>query len=192
MSEVFSDTKPEIICGVLMVVFSSLTVIERRLKIGIIWFWILGMSVSGYFLWVGSDLVAFLQFILSTLGAIGLYYHSLALGEYVPFEMDRRSRTDSPESAKPVVRSIMSRILPALLPGFLGVVVAFCVRQALVLLRDSGLVASASFRSHHPGAALGGILQSSYLISFEVLGLIFLACFVGAGAMSRSKFGEKL
>jgi NADH:ubiquinone oxidoreductase subunit 6 (subunit J) len=130
--------------------------------------WVAGLGIGGIYLTIGAELLAVVQWILSTLVAISFVFFAVMFGEY--------NATES--------RTVRQRLLQGALSLALGGAFA-----AVIYLGVSGLP-EASLVNVGPaeGAdlmSIGKSLIQENLLSLEILALTLFLVLVGAGVISR-------
>lgn len=128
--------------------------------------WVAGLGAGSIYLTIGTETLAIVQWIVSTLVAISFVFFSAMLGEY---RAGKREMT----------RASWVRLGLALLiaAGFVS-----------LIWRGAGAVSESSFAVPETGndlAALGRSLVENHLLSLEVLGLTLFLVLVGGGVIAR-------
>ncbi|HUP56101.1 MAG TPA: NADH-quinone oxidoreductase subunit J [Bdellovibrionota bacterium] len=132
--------------------------------------WVAGLSAGALYLTLGAELLAIVQWIVSTLVTISLLFFSSMYGS-------------SQESRKPgEPRSFLRRCLPVLLPMLLG------LTFAAIIWHGGGHLPDESLAVPQDGSglqALGKALTEKHLLSLEVLALTLFLVLIGGGVVAR-------
>jgi NADH:ubiquinone oxidoreductase subunit 6 (subunit J) len=128
--------------------------------------WIAGLSAGALYLTVGAELLAIIQWIVSTLVAIAILFFSSMYGQSRELPEGR--------GARPVLKIL----LPLLLGLAFGVIIwhgaGFVDNDSLVPAGDGGDL-----------QAMGRELIQKHLLSLEVLSLTLFLVLVGGGVIAR-------
>ena len=134
--------------------------------------WVAGLGIGAIYLTLGAEVLAIVQWIVSTLVAISFVFFSAMFGEYGPgegFKFDRR-----------------------LIKTGLGVLVGAAF--AWVIWFGAGQLPEEQLVQPVEGtdiAALGKALTGQHLLSLEVLALTLFLVLVGGGVIARPDGGDQ-
>jgi NADH:ubiquinone oxidoreductase subunit 6 (subunit J) len=139
--------------------------------------WIAGIATGCIFLTVGAETLAVIQWIISTLVAIALFFFAVMFGEY---------ESKQPELAheKRSLREKLDRktVVSALIATVIGA--AF----ALIIYLGSSDLSVGQAPTPAAGndlASLGKVMVENHIISLEVLALTLFLILVGGGVVAR-------
>jgi NADH:ubiquinone oxidoreductase subunit 6 (subunit J) len=130
--------------------------------------WVAGLSAGALYLTLGAELLAIVQWIVSTLVTISLLFFSAMFG--------------STQERKRSGESVVRKILPVLLPMLLGLLFAAIVWHGGGMIPDEALTPTQESNGLH---ALGKALSGRHLLSLEVLALTLFLVLVGGGVVAR-------
>jgi NADH:ubiquinone oxidoreductase subunit 6 (subunit J) len=131
--------------------------------------WVAGLAVGGIYLTLGAELLAVVQWVVSTLAAIAFLFFAVMFGEY---------RSEEREPAR-------QRAAMGVVAGLAGAAFAAAVAYAA---REITPAAPAS-PERHDLLAQGLSLVQQHLLSLEILGLTCLLVIVGGGVIARPEAG---
>jgi NADH:ubiquinone oxidoreductase subunit 6 (subunit J) len=158
-----------------VVVFALLAVFSRNMQRSILALWMMGISLSGFFLLEGVGFLAVLQGFVSTGMALSLVFFSLLFGEWKVLK--------EPESLKQRMRLVFSVGLGACFGGL--------VWEGAQLFLSSGLMQKNSATHAQGLGALGKVLNTEQALSFLIFVLIMLFVMVGSGVVARLELKAK-
>jgi len=134
--------------------------------------WVAGLGIGALYLTIGAELLAVVQWVVSTLVAISFVFFSVMFGEY--------NAADQPNARE--------RIVPVLITGVLGAAFAaviwiganeFPELQSILPVEGSDLL------------SMGKSIANEHLISLEVLALTLFLVLVGGGVVARPEDDER-
>ncbi len=152
-------------CAVLATFLSDL----RRAALAL---WLSALSVGGLYLALGAEVLAIVQWILSTLATISFLFHSVMFGEYGTTAVPARGR------------GWVSAIGPLLAGGAFGWIILLGFAQF------SQKISLGFWAEEIPIQGLsemGSVLASKHLLSVEILGLTLFLVIVGVGVIARAE-----
>lgn len=165
------------ICCALVLGGAAMACFVGDLRRAVLALWVCSLGVGGLYLFMGAELLAIIQWIVSTLISIAFVFYAVMFGEYGV--NDRR----------PLPR----RIIDAIQPVALGL--AFTAVIWLGGGHLSGVVAEAGASFPHAPdgssmagqdlAVLGKALAEDHLLSLEILALTLFLVIVGSGVVAR-------
>jgi NADH-quinone oxidoreductase subunit J len=163
------------LCSAVALISALLATFLNSIRHAVLSLWICGLAVGGLFLSQGAELLAIVQWVISTLAALSFIFYSIMLGEY-------HARNHAPFKAK-----LTAAILPVLAGlGFAGVI---------GLGSYSLIVEQFSFEApsvvSHDLVTLGNSLMERQFLSLQILGLTLFLVVVGAGIVARSELERK-
>jgi NADH:ubiquinone oxidoreductase subunit 6 (subunit J) len=142
--------------------------------------WIAGIATGCIFLTVGAETLAVIQWIISTLIAIALFFFAVMFGEYESNQNETRT-----------LREMLNRktIVSALIATVIGAAFAFIIYLgASDLSGGEAPVAAAG----NDLASLGKVMVENHIISLEVLALTLFLILVGGGVVARPESSDDL
>jgi NADH:ubiquinone oxidoreductase subunit 6 (subunit J) len=134
--------------------------------------WVTGLGVGGIYLSLGAELLAVVQWSVSTIAAISFFFYATLFGELGVAD-DRPAR---------------QRALACVLPGAAGLAFAVVVvvsAQRLLGWTISDLVEAAQPAENQTLARMGRRLVEGHLPALQVLGFLLFLVVIGAGALAR-------
>jgi len=142
--------------------------------------WLCGLSCGGLFLFAGAEVLAVIQWIVSTLVAIGFFFYAVMFGEYGvsdPRPLTKRLASFAPALALGIAFSCVIVIgMPrSNHEGLLGDVEAAkdVERSPLESTEGRNMV------------ALGKSITKDHLLSLEIMALTLFLVIVGSGVIAR-------
>ncbi len=155
------------ICGTITLLAAASAACLGDLKKAILALWVTGLAIGGVYLSVGAELIAVVQWIISTLVAISFIFYAVMFGEYGVGD----SRSFSSK--------LLSSLLPILVGGAFAAMLWMGVREtALKSIRAAEVEAGTS-------ETLGMLMAGHHFLSLELLGLTLFLTIVGAGVIAR-------
>jgi NADH:ubiquinone oxidoreductase subunit 6 (subunit J) len=152
------------ICGILATGAAIMAAFLGDVRRAVLALWITGLAVGGVYLGLGAELLAVVQWIVSTVVAISFIFYAVMFGEY------------GLGDERPPLRRAFTAVLPMLLGlAFMGV----------VWLGTQDLAAPEAGAGGPGLARLGQLLMQEHFISLEVLGLTLFLMIVGSGVIAR-------
>ena len=158
-----------VLCAVITIAGAVAATFMDDVRRAILALWISGLGVGGLFLSSGAEMLAIIQWIISTLGVLSFIFYSVMFGEY------------HLKDTRPLKPKLISVILPVLGGSAFTALIWTGTRD---LPRLSEGVAGPQDM-----AALGKLLTENHLVSLEVLGLSLLLTIVGSGVIARTEGG---
>lgn len=134
--------------------------------------WIAGLAMGAIYLTIGVELLAIIQWIVSTLVTVSFVFFAVMFGEFNP-------------SALPQKRKINWLMFLSLCLGlaFIGVI--------WLGIRGFPAQSQSSSLGLSDLTSMGKILTQEYFLSLEILGLILFFVLVGGGVISRFEGDEQ-
>ena len=142
--------------------------IARSILGAILALWVAGLGVGAIYLTLGVELLAVLQWVLSTLVAISFVFFSFMFGEYGP------DNSPQPVEGRHLLKIGLIALLGA---GFAWVISFGAAHLPHVDLKT--VLEGADV------AAIGANLTNRHILSLEVLALTFFLVLVGSGVIAR-------
>ena len=141
--------------------------------------WVCGMCFGAIFLSFGAEVLAVVQWIVTTLVGISLLFFSSMFGELGSKEITEISDSSARKERFDLVQAAM-----------VGIAFAAVLGAALLRFRPdadwmSHLASDSGPFTGQDLQALGGLLTEKHLISLEVLGVTLLLILVGGGVLAR-------
>lgn len=175
------------ICGVLTLGAGLLACIMTDMRRAVLSLWVCSLGVGGIYLAMGAELLAIVQWIVSTVVAIAFIFYAVMFGEYV-------SRDRDSEKIPPSKR-ILQAVLPALIgAGFSTVIIFGANHLPTIQPVEVGPVPTldgAQVVERKNVAVLGQVLTEHHFLSLEILGLMLFLVIVGSGVIARPERLEK-
>lgn len=158
------------ICAGISLAAAAAATFVGDIRRAILALWVAGLGVGGLYLSLGAELLAVIQWIVSTLVSISFVFYAVMFGEYgVP---DRRTISEK------AVSCLSSLGLGA---AFAGVIV-LGGRDLPGMMGAELLVRPVA----NPGVmTLGRALADDYFLSLEILALTLFLVIVGSGVVAR-------
>ena len=155
------------VCAIITVTGALAATFMNNVRGAILALWICGLGVGGLFLSFGAEMLAIVQWIISTLGVLSFVFYAVMFGEYHLRDL------------RPFKVKLTSAILPML---------GGCAFTSLIWVgtRDLKMVAE-TVPAGQDMAALGKLLTENHLVSLEILGLSLLLAIVGSGVIARTE-----
>ena len=146
--------------------------------------WLTGLGVGGLYLLMGAELLAIVQWVVSTLVAMGFLFYAVMFGEY--------GLGDS----RPPLKRAAAAFFPTLLgAGFVAVLwygaselKGFTDIQPEAF-RTSGMTAQNLGETNL--TLLGRVLADEHLLSLEILALTLFLVVLGSGVVARPEEKQK-
>lgn len=138
--------------------------------------WLAGLGSGGLFLSLGAELLAILQWVVSTLVAVSFIFYAVLFGEYGQGGKGAETAADAP-----AFKTYSSAVL-------LGA--GFC---AVIGLAGSEISVPHDALGSKAGdlAVIGAAVSEDYLLALEIFALTLFLVIVGAGVVARPDVGEK-
>jgi NADH:ubiquinone oxidoreductase subunit 6 (subunit J) len=137
--------------------------------------WIAGLAMGCLFLTLGAETIAILQWIISTLVAISLFFFAVMFGEY-----ERETKSPTLFNRKFIVSMILATAL--------GAAFAFIIYLGANELSGGPAITTNQVNDL---ASLGKVIVENHIVSLEVLGLTLFLVLVGGGVVARPEATEK-
>ncbi len=163
-----------IACGVAAVASAGAATFIGNIRRAIISLWICGLMVGGLFLSLGAEVLAIVQWIVATLGALAFMFYAVMFGE--------KEHEDK--------RPVKQRVLVSILPILIGVGFTLLVWSGT----QSQISNSAEMIISEPpqnASVLGISISENHFLSLEVLAIMLFLAIVGTGVMARSDEGDQ-
>jgi len=152
--------------AVVLVAASVFATFSKNIRSSILALWICGLGTGAFYLTVGTELLAIVQWIVATIVAISFIFFAVTFGEY--------SKADNPTGGRSTLFTILGVSIGILLPALLWLGLGPTPDSAL------GSPADASDLG-----AIGTKLVSENFLSLEILGVSLLVAIVGGGVIAR-------
>lgn len=137
--------------------------------------WIAGLGLGGLYLMMGAELLAMIQWIISTLVSIAFIFHSVLFGEY---------GGSAPAPASKAARA--QKLVTSCLAGLaFGAVIWFATRD---LALETGM--PEGFQGAGDLFSLGKAISEQHMLAFEIFGLTLFLVVIGAGVIARPEDGK--
>lgn len=146
----------------------------RQMKGAILALWVAGLGVGAMYLNIGAELLAIIQWIISTLVTISFVFFAVMFGEY---------NTVEPKANR-------SRLLMTLMGVLLGAGFALTVWLGTSSLSTNLLSEIGQNVAKSDLNLIGQTLTQENLLSVEVMGLTLFLVLVGGGVVARAERGE--
>jgi NADH:ubiquinone oxidoreductase subunit 6 (subunit J) len=131
--------------------------------------WIAGLAMGCLFLTLGAETIAILQWIISTLVAIALFFFAVMFGEY-----ERETKNQSLFNRKFIVSMILATVL--------GAAFAFIIYLGASEFPSGQILTTNQVNDL---SSLGKVIVENHIVSLEVLGLTLFLVLVGGGVVAR-------
>ncbi|MFL5812040.1 MAG: NADH-quinone oxidoreductase subunit J [Bdellovibrionia bacterium] len=153
--------------------------VVQGMRQAILSLWIAGLAMGCIFLTVGAETLAVLQWIISTLVAIALFFFAVMFGEYESQQREKRS-----------LRQMLNRkvIVSTLIATAIGAAFAAIIYLGSADLPGGPIPAPAAGNDL---ASLGRVMVENHIISLEVLALTLFLILVGGGVVARPESGDR-
>ena len=150
------------------------------MRLAVFFLWIVGMGAGGIYLSAGAELLAVIQWIVSTLLAISFIYYSVMFGEYKVSDSSKISR------------KLILLILPVLAGAGLATVLWFAARQLPDMPTTDVFSLTVRASNSIKGVAdLGKSLVQDHLLSLEILALTLFVVVIGSGVVARPEVKDE-
>jgi NADH:ubiquinone oxidoreductase subunit 6 (subunit J) len=160
------------LCCSITLIGAILATFAGDLRVSILALWVAGLGTGGVLLSLGAELLAVVQWIVSTLITLGLLIYGISYGEH------------GVSDTRPRAQRGVSAILPVLLGLSFSAVIWLGTRH----LPAAGVFEPAAGQDL---AALGKALLDRHLLSLEVLAVLLFLALVGAGVLARPEEEQK-
>ena len=154
----------------------GLATFSRRIRSAILALWVAGLAIGAVYLTLGAELLAIVQWIVSTIVAISFVFFAVMFGEYSSTGIRENSSSvpDRNLSRRGGLISISAVVLGSLFPVLIWLGSGHLPESMLVLPTvDNDL------------ASLGRKLAQEDFIALEVLALTLFLVLVGGGVIAR-------
>ncbi len=169
----------------MVLVFSGLTLgfvfmaaFVTPIRYAILALWVAGLGVGAIYLTIGAELLAIIQWIISTLITISFVFFSVMFGEY----------NDRVESVQTQSKKISGNFLLTFLSGLMGVGFTLIIWQGT---KDLPMGIPDSLPQLVDLSMMGRLLTQENLLSLEVLALILFLVLLGGGVVARFEGEEE-
>ncbi len=140
--------------------------------------WITGLAMGCVFLTVGAETLAILQWIISTLVAIALFFFAVMFGEY---ESEKREHA-------PFYKTLNRKmVVSAIIATVIGLAFAAIIHLGA---SDFSIAQTPAPASGNDLASLGKVIVENHILSLEVLALTLFLILVGGGVVARPESTE--
>jgi len=160
------------LCSFLTLGGALVATLAGDVRISILALWLAGFGAGGIYLSLGAELLAVLQWVVSTLITLSFIFYAVTYGEY---------GTPDPRS---LPKRAVGGIFPILLGGSFSAVLWLGTRH----LPSAGAFVPADGLNL---AGVGKTLVSKHLLSLELLVVLLFLVIVGAGVVARPESEEK-
>jgi NADH:ubiquinone oxidoreductase subunit 6 (subunit J) len=186
------------ILGAATVAFAAAAALTSDLRRSTTSLWLAGLMAGAFYLSLGAEYLAVIQWILSTVVSIAFVFFSVMFGEVHHKTESEESFADGTKSAKgslpPIgrrragffgrlMRQMSWKSYAALCPAAVFFVMAVFHFDPKVAREES---VNSFFRNANL-ATLGKALSSQHLVSLDLLALIFFVVLLGAGVIARPR-----
>jgi NADH:ubiquinone oxidoreductase subunit 6 (subunit J) len=134
--------------------------------------WVAGLGIGAVYLLLGAEVLAIVQWIVSTLVAISFIFYSAMYGEYGPGEGMKLDRS--------LIKSGLGLAAGAAFAWVIWIGAGQVSEEKMLLPAEGSDV-----------AALGRTLTQQHLLSLEVLALTLFLVLVGGGVIARPDAGSE-
>jgi NADH:ubiquinone oxidoreductase subunit 6 (subunit J) len=159
------------ICGALMLLASLVATFAGDVRVSILALGLAGLAAGGLHLSLGAELLAVIQWIVSTLITLALLTYSVTYGEFGVQDARKKSQ----------------RAIDALFPVLLGGTLTGVIWLGTRHLPIAGVV---EVGPPEGIAKVGRALLDGHILSLELLAVLLLLVIVGSGVLSRPDRGE--
>ncbi|MGK5083592.1 NADH-quinone oxidoreductase subunit J [Bdellovibrionota bacterium FG-1] len=135
--------------------------------------WIAGLGVGALYLTLGAELLAVIQWIVSTLVVISFVFFSVMFGEYGSSDWEKTGG---------------SRIFKTVMAVLLGFAFSTVIWFGAGQIPENGIGLAVDGTDV---AALGKTMTSQHLLSLEVLALTLFLVLIGGGVIARPEQSSK-
>ena len=164
------------LCVIITLSSAMLAAFIADLRTALLWLWVTGLGMGGIYLSLGAEVLAVLQWVVSTLVAVGSIYYSAMLGEYG----EPQPAPGEPKGPAPWRTIIGSAVLPGIVgSGFLVWIYLGSSKQFLKMQESSTVLPPLNLQG------LGQTLIGDHILSLSVLGLTLFMILVGGGVLAR-------
>ncbi|MBY0469896.1 NADH-quinone oxidoreductase subunit J [bacterium] len=189
-------------CGGIAVLGGVLATFMTDLRRAVLALWVCGLGVGGLYLSLGAELLAVIQWLLSTLIAIAFIFYAVMFGEFSTPEDAALgvSVTPEPEKKKEWFRPVMPLIVGSAFAGmiWLGATHLPSMAQHGILFSDPHEIIETT-KTYGPQTqetekksevamgvqGLGRSLAEDHLLAVEILALLLFLVIVGSGVVAR-------
>ena len=166
-------------------IFSGMTLVAvfyatfiRNMRHAILALWVAGLGVGAIYLTLGAELLAIIQWIISTLMTIAFIFFSVIFGEFHSGRKTKIQNKDLAAEARNKRGDFVLTILSLILGASFATVIWICSKNL-------GEVSHGVVSSHDDLATVGRILTQENFLSLEVLALLLFLTLVGGGVVAR-------
>lgn len=164
-------------CSFLTIFAAILATFLSDIRKAVLALWITGLGAGGLFLSVGAELLAVVQWIVSTLVAISFIFYAVMFGEY----------------GMPDLRPKPKRYTSLGVSVLLGAAFAWVIWLGAHQLPGATLIEPIlpENTTAQSMLALGKSIAEEHLLSLEILGLTLFLVIVGSGVIARPEGSEQ-
>ncbi|HCM40693.1 MAG TPA: hypothetical protein DIS93_12085 [Bdellovibrionales bacterium] len=154
------------IFAIVLVSASVFATFSKSIRSSILALWICGLGAGAFYLTIGTELLAIIQWIVATVIAISFVFFAVTFGEY--------SKTETRPGHRSKLFTVLGILIGVGLPVLLWLGVGPVPEEMLIPATDSNDL-----------SALGLKLVSENFLALEVLGVSLLVAIVGGGVIAR-------
>lgn len=164
------------IFSAIMLVAGLIAALAENMRRATLALWVAGLSMGGIYLTLGAEMLAIVQWIVSTLVAISFIFFAAMFGEYPSPEGESEFKMDRKKALS---------VGGALLIGFgLAAVVYFggneLPKELLSIPKEGNDI-----------SAIGRMVTDNHFVSLEVLALTLFLALIGGGVIARPEKAEQ-
>jgi len=171
------------LCGLLALSSAVTACLMEDMRRAVLSLWVCGLSVGGLYLALGAELLAVVQWILSTLIAIAFIFYAMMFGEY------GRLRPEPEPAGEPWSARILRAVLPALAAAGFTAMIVFGASEisgnGLTEFGPNPAMNGAEIMANENLDVVGRMLAGNHFISMELLGLTLFLVIIGSGVVAR-------
>lgn len=156
------------VCSGLSLGAAAVAAFSGDIRHAILALWVTGLAVGGLFLSLGAELLAIIQWIVSTVVAISFVFYAVTFGEF------------GVQDARPRMKRITSLVASLGIGGLFSYMIGIGTQSLVPPPSTGATVAGKSYIS-----ILGQKLAEEHLLSLEVLALTLLVVIIGSGVVAR-------
>ena len=161
-------------CAGVAVFSALLAAFISDVRAAVLWLWVAGLAVGGVFLAMNAEVLAVIQWVVSTLVALAFIYYAVMLGEY-GIEDGRSSRARMIQCLVPVAMGL----------SFVGMLAFGAGSKFFSSIQETGVLPLQN------AEGVGRRLTGEYLLAVELLGLTLFLSIVGSGVLGRPDVREE-
>ena len=150
----------------------------KNMRYAILALWVAGLGVGAIYLVLGAELLAIVQWIISTLMTIAFIFFSVIFGEFYSAGKNKGQNQTIAVEAKNRRGDFLLTVLSIILGTSFAVVIWICSKNLVVVPYEV-------ITSQNDLNAVGRILTQENFLSVEVLALLLFLTLVGGGVVAR-------